>query len=124
MIYDVCSLVPDPDSVTEIPQCSEADSTIHVTEFDEIVGRKSQKLIFKGDNNRQSAAINHHTIKSQSNSLVCLKSLRLGADDVFLTEKNRHNSQNSMARIQERPQLSRIWSVCTLRSLLRLIHVQ
>ena len=45
----MCGLVPDPDSVTEIPQCSGADSTIHITEFDGIVGRKSRKLIFEGE---------------------------------------------------------------------------
>ena len=38
--YDICGLV-DPDYVIEIQQCSGADSTNDVTDFDEIVGRKS-----------------------------------------------------------------------------------
>ena len=36
--YDVCGLVAEPDCVIEIRQCSGADSTNDVTDFDEIVG--------------------------------------------------------------------------------------
>ena len=43
--YDVRGLVADPNYVIEIRQCSGADSTNDVTDFDEIVGRKSRKLI-------------------------------------------------------------------------------
>ena len=46
--YDFRGLVADPDHVIEIRQCSGADSTNDVTDFDEIVGRKSQKSISEG----------------------------------------------------------------------------